>query len=571
MEITFYLKTLWKWSWLIALSTIVATASSYWATTRMPRIYRTSTTLMVGRALQTADPTGQDFAISQQLAQSYLQLVRRQPVLQGTMDALGLDLPWQWLAEQVNTSLVPGTQLLQISVQDTDPQRAKALADEIARQLILQSPTPVEQEQSQHRQFVSRRLELLQAQIQEAEQQMEELEERLALENSARGIQDIQGQLATLEEKISTWETNYASLLDFFQGSRTNYLSVVEPAVVPTRPVSPNVKYHLLLAAAIGFSLAAGAAFLLEFLDNTIKSSQEVDRLLHLPTLGTVARLSRARQPSDNLVTLHDTSSPTTEAYRDLRTKIQFASFDNPQPLLLVTSAGPGEGKTTTVCNLAITMAYAGKRVLLVDADLRCPAIHRFFEVSNQTGLTSLLLDERLPLAEILVDTPLETLRVLSSGPIPPNPSELLGSEPMQRRLEQMKEVADIILFDSPPVLAVTDAAILAARCSGLLLVIDSQRTRSQAVQRTRENLAQLNLKILGVVLNKVKARRGDGYYYYHYYSHSKSQRRHRSGNSSPEGKLLQRLTHSIRSNHSENGHAASEKEADQTGQKQQS
>lgn len=521
MELKFYLTTLWKWSWLIVLSTVVATASSYWATSRMPRIYATSTTLMVGRFMQTDDPNGQDFYISQQLAQSYLELVRRQPVMQGAIDALGLALPWPALAGQVNANLVPGTQLLQISVQDTDPERAKLLADEVARQLIRQSPTPAEeQEQAQHRQFVQQRLEVLQGQIQEAELQMEELEQRLALENSARGIADIQNQIQTLEQKVSTWQTNYASLLDFFKGSRTNYLSVVEQAPLPTTPVSPNVLYFLLLAAAIGFSLAAGAAFLLEYLDDTLKSKEDVERVLKLPTLGTITRLGRIRRPGDHLVTLEEAVSPVAEAYRGLRTNIQFATLNSPTPQLLLTSASPGEGKTTTACNLAITIAYSGKRVILIDGDLRRPSVHRFFGISNQTGLTSLLLDEQLPVEAVLVETPIAGLRILPSGPLPPNPADILDSEPLHHRLAQLEALAEAIIFDSPPVLAVADATILGAYCSGVILVVDAGRTRTAAVRRAREDLEQLHLKVLGVVLNKVKPGRGRGYYHYDYYNH---------------------------------------------------
>ncbi len=559
MELKQYVSTLWKWSWLIVLSTVVAAFASFWATSRMPYVYMTSTTLMVGRFIQTADPTGQDFYISQQLAQSYVQLVRRQPVLQGAIESLGLNMGWQALVGQVNVGLVPGTQLIQISIQDTDPQRAKALADEIAHHLILQSPTPVDQEQGQHRQFVNQRLGTLQTQIEDAEKQTEELEQRLVLENSARGIQDIQNQIETLQQKITAWQSDYASLLNFYQGSRTNYLSVVEPAIIPTTPVSPRLKLNVLVAAAIGFTLAAGAAFLLEYLDDTIKTDEDVDRVLKLPILGTITRIQRVREPSDHLVTMQDTYSPVTEAYRVLRTNIQFSSLSNPSPQLLVTSTSPQEGKTTTACNLAITIAYAGKRVILADTDFRRPSVHRFFGLSNQVGLTSLLLDDTLSVEEVLVETAVAGLKLMPSGPLPPNPAELLGSAPMQKRLDQMKELADVIIFDSPPVLAVADATILGALCSGVILIVDAGHTRSDAVRRAKETLSQLNLKVLGVVLNKLTARRAGGYYYYNYYSHARSgrwhnQRRPSNTSAASKGGLLARLMQPIRNRSSTNG-----------------
>jgi capsular exopolysaccharide synthesis family protein len=556
MELKQYASTLWKWSWLIVLSTLMATISCFWATSRMPRIYSTTTTLMVGRFIQTADPSGQDFYISQQLAQSYIQLVRRQPILQGTIDTLGLDMGWPALAAKVNTSLVPGTQLIQISVQDTDPQRAKALADEIARQLILQSPTPEgEQEQAQYRQFVNRRLGVLQSQIEEAEKQIDELQGRLVLENSARGIQDIQGQIEGLQQKITIWQDNYAKLLDFYQGSRTNYLSVVEPASIPSTPVSPRIRYYVLLAAAAGFALAAGAAFLLEYLDDTIKTKEDVDRVLKLPTLGSITRIRRVREPTDHLVTLQLVHSPATEAYRVLRTNVQFSTLNIPSPqLLLVTSSSPQEGKTTTACNLAITMAYAGKQMILVDADLRRPSVHRFLGMYNQVGLTSLLLDDTLPVEAALLETPVAGLKVMPSGPLPPNPADLLSWEPMKQRVEQMKELADVIIFDSPPVLAMADASIVAGLCSGVILVVDAGRTRSQVVRRAKETLSQLNLNIIGAVLNKLTARHTHDYYYSYYYSYADANgerqripHRESSAPPAPEVGLLARLTQPIR------------------------
>lgn len=526
MELKQYITPLWKWNWLVVLATVIALISSYWATARMPRIYRTSTTLMVGRFIQVSDPSAQDFYTSQQLAQSYVQMVRRGPILKATVDALGLSIGWQGLAGQVSASPVAGTQLLQISVTDTDPQRAKILADEIGHQLILQSPTPAEQEQAQHRQFVNQQLESLQAKIQAAEDQIEKLQKQLDLQTSARAIQDTQNQIGVLEQKITTWQSNYSSLLDFYKGSRTNYLSVVEPATVSTTPVSPKVKMNLLLAASIGFLLAAAGAYLLEYLDDTIKTGDDVDRVLTLPTLGAITRIRGIHEPSDNLVAMQHPRSPITEAYRVLRTNIQFSSLSNPSTglgtgpsaRLLVTSAGPGEGKTTTACNLAVTMAQAGKRVILTDTDLRRPSIHRFFGVPNQFGLTSLLLDGDLSVEDALIESTVSGLRLLPSGPLPPNPAELLGSEPMKRLVDQLKELADVIIFDSPPALAVADATILGSLCSGVVLVVDAGRTRSDMVQRGKETLEQVGLKVLGVVLNRLSTRRAGGYYYYYYY-----------------------------------------------------
>ena len=528
MELKQYVSALWRWSWLIALATIIAAVSSYWATSQMPRVYKTTTTLMVGQVIQSTNPTGQDFWTSEQLAESYVQLVRRQPILQATIDALGLDMWWGSLAGRVNAYALARTQLLQISVADTDPQRAKIIADELARQLILRSPTPSDTEQEEHRQFVSQQLTDLKAEIEETEDQIDELEQKLAVETSARGIQDIQNQIVALQMKINTWQGNYASLLDFYGGSRINYLSVVEPAIVPTTPFSPKTKSNVLVAATIGFVLAAGAAFLLEYLDDTIKTDEDVERVLQTSTLGAIARIQPIKEPGDHLIARNHPRAPISEAYRVLRTNLQFSNLSNPASTVLVTSAGPREGKTTTAANLAITMAQAGKRVVLADTDLRRPAMHNFFGVPNDQGLTSLLLDEGLELDDVLADSGVEGLRVLTSGPLPPNPADLLGSPQMERLIQRIRDQSEVVIFDSPPILAVADASILGAQCDGTLLVVDTGKTRSDVAKRGKETLDKIGVNLLGVVLNKLSRRRGGGYYDYYYSTEGGGEKRRR-------------------------------------------
>jgi polysaccharide biosynthesis transport protein len=513
MELGQAVSMVWKWRWLVALATLVAVGVSAWADSRAPRVYKATTTLMVGQVLQTANPQPQDFTSGQQLAQTYVQLARRRPVLEATINALALDARWEDLVDQVSAAPVPGTQFIQISAADTDPARASILADEVGHQLILQSPTPLEREREAQRQFVNQQLEGLQANIHDAEGQISELEKRLAAETSARGIQDIQKQIEVVQGKITAWQSNYAGLLEPSKGGRINYMSVVEPATIPTVPVSPQTLLNILLAAAIGAVLAVGAAFLLEYADDSLKTDEDVQRAVSLPTLGTIARIQHIRDASGHLVTMRHPLSPITEAYRVLRTNVQFTSLGKPSTRLLITSSGAGEGKTTTACNLGIAMAQAGKRVILCDGDLRRPSVHRFFGLSNRVGLTSLLLDDDLPLEAALFDTPVAGLKLMPSGPLPPNPGELLGSKPMQRRLAQLDEFADVVVFDSPSVGAVADASILGSVCSGVILVVAAGRTRRDVVQRAKAALDHVGLKVFGVVLNKRTAGPADGHY----------------------------------------------------------
>ncbi len=213
------------------------------------------------------------------------------------------------------------------------------------------------------------------------------------------------------------------------------------------------------------------------------------------------------------LVTVAQPRSPISEAYRSLRTSIQFLGLDRTVQTILVTSAGPQEGKTTTLANLAVTFAEAGREVLAVDCDLRRPALHRIFGIANENGLTALMRDEKA-LSDVIVPTEIPHLRLLPSGPLPPNPSELLGSQRMDRIIESLRSIAEIILFDSPPTIAVTDASVLGAKMDGVLLVVSAGKTKRDHALRAKTMLQKGNAKVLGVVLNNVKF---DGSLYQYY------------------------------------------------------
>jgi non-specific protein-tyrosine kinase len=285
-----------------------------------------------------------------------------------------------------------------------------------------------------------------------------------------------------------------------------------------------------LLAAIVGAMLALGGVFLLEYLDDTIKDPDLVRDQTGMPTLAAVVTIPGAG-PAERLVTLSSTRSPAAEAYRVLRTNLQFSSLDKPVRTLLVSSPSPGEGKTTTAANLAAVMAQAGQRVVLVDCDLRRPNIHRLFQVANNNGLTTALLHAGADPAAFLQETSLPGLQVLTTGPIPPNPSELLSSERMHELLEKLQAQADMVVLDSPPVLAVADASILATRADGTLLVVSAGETRLDMLVKALERLDGLSVRPLGLVLNKLSERRG-GYYYYYYYQYA---RRYGDDDSSPK------------------------------------
>jgi capsular exopolysaccharide synthesis family protein len=244
------------------------------------------------------------------------------------------------------------------------------------------------------------------------------------------------------------------------------------------------------------------------------------DRLLGQTSPGTSGAPEPVPVPRSELITLSFPRSAVAEAYRDLRTGLTFSRPDSPPRSIVVTSSGPGEGKSTTVSNLAVAMAQAGSSVVVVDADLRRASVDKYFGLSNQFGLTNALFDQE-NLGLYVRSTPLEKLSVLTSGPLPPNPSELLGSERMRRLLSDLKGRFDAVLLDTPPVGSVSDALVLSPMVDGVILVVHAGSLPREIVQRVKARLDQAQARILGVVLNKVDIEREQAYYYYYNYSSS--------------------------------------------------
>ncbi|MGQ8870914.1 CpsD/CapB family tyrosine-protein kinase [Paenibacillus sp. TSA_86.1] len=218
--------------------------------------------------------------------------------------------------------------------------------------------------------------------------------------------------------------------------------------------------------------------------------------------------MSRLTSENNSLVTYFNSKSHISEGYRKLRTNIQFSSIDNHIHKIMIASAESGEGKTTTISNLAVTYAQEGKKVLLIDADLRNPSLHRVFSVPNHVGLSS-VLSNQYAMEEVLRDSYIDNLQLFTSGPIPPNPSEMIGSNRMKSLMERLENQYDVIMFDTPPVLSVTDALIVSSLCDGVLLVVNAGKVKKELVKKTKAHLEHVNARILGVILNNLKASAG--------------------------------------------------------------
>jgi len=303
-------------------------------------------------------------------------------------------------------------------------------------------------------------------------------------------------------------------------GIRTNNIRMVDRAKVPIIPFSPNRPRALALGLLVGLFGGLGLVFFLEYLDDSVSDPDQLEKYVHVPFLGPVPILEpKETGPlSRDLIALKEPKSVYAEAYRAVRTSILFSSPDNPPRVFVVTSSGQQEGKSLTAINLAITMALNDKRVLLIDADMRKPRLHKVFGIDNTFGLSNLIGGSpNVGLA--LNKTPVPTLMVLPSGPVPPNPSELLGSVRLGKFLGLLREKFDIIILDCTPLIAVTDATVLATQVDGVILVIKSGVTRRKIIKRAVTQLEDVQAKIIGAVLNQVNVK-NSSYYFSSYYSH---------------------------------------------------
>jgi exopolysaccharide transport family protein len=304
---------------------------------------------------------------------------------------------------------------------------------------------------------------------------------------------------------------------------KTGNIRVIDRAEVSKNPVKPRKRRNLLLAVIVGLLTGTGLAFFFEYLDNTIKIPEDVKRHLKIPYLGPVPLFEPASKGNpggdmnQELVTHHDPKSTASESYRGIRTNILFSAAESAPQVILITSAGPREGKTTTALNLGITMAQAGSKVLLLDCDMRRPKLHKAFSLAKDRGISNLLVGGKAQ-DGALRHTPVPNLDVIPCGPIPPNPSEMLGSKRMSDLLHRLRKEYAHILIDSPPSTAVTDSAVLSKSVDGVVLVIRAGDTAREMVKNGIGQFEAVGAHILGAILNGVDIGRDKYYYYYQYY-----------------------------------------------------
>ena len=356
-------------------------------------------------------------------------------------------------------------------------------------------------------------------------------------------------QYARLERDLKLNENLYLTMKQKYEESRITEagqrgkVRILDPALVAIK-VKPNKKMNLLVGVILGIGLGIGYAFMREFLDNTVKAVEQLERK-GLSVLGIIPDMHHnkkskvvtiAGKPSSGgtdfrrrLITYEDPKSPISESYRSLRTNISYAFADKKIKSLLVSSPQPGEGKSTTTANLSIAFAQLRKRTLLVDADLRKPVQHNGFDQPRGPGLAEYLIGDVEDINSIVRPTKVENLFIVTAGGLPPNPSELLGSDRMTRLVGQLEKEWDMILFDSPPIVAVTDSSTISSEIDGLVMVVKAGQTDRSAVDRALDTIKNVRSPLIGVILNGANPETLSGKYsyyysYYNYYYHDERQ-----------------------------------------------
>lgn len=548
MELIAYIQLFRKWFWLLLLGAFLAGGAAFLFRSQQPKQYQSHVTISVGNFIDAPNPDSSEIRTGVELAQTYAVLATTYDVLEATVEAGEFPITSAALRTALGTRVIPDTSLLELTITYTDPVLAADMANELAQQLILNSPSNLTPDQQQQLDLATTEIDRLNQELQQARLQLGDIDARLATESDQDEIDRLTDQRNTLTGQInekSATIANFSSTITTLQ-RRTNSLDIVERARIPTSPTGASIISTTLLGAMVGIALAGGIALLIEYLDDTVKTAEEVVQMLELPVLGAITRFGKPRDTyRQRLIAYHEPGSHVSEEYRTLRTNLMFASNGHApkeKEVLVVTSAGPSEGKSVTAANLAVAIAMAGWRILLVDADLRRPRIHELFGLDNSCGLSTLLSAEPRgvhmnghspdldpDLKSCLQDTDIPGLRVITSGYIPLNPTEVLGSAVMKRWVQEFRSSAnvDVILFDTPPALVVADSSVLCSSVdASVVLVLESGQSRRGAVLRAKEQFIQLGIDIKGVVLNAVNPKNqggyGYGYGYYYYYDDAK-------------------------------------------------
>jgi non-specific protein-tyrosine kinase len=548
MELLQYWKVIRKSLWLVVLICLLGLGAAAAYTVSRPAQYVSSTTLLLNPSVPSALVPYVQTQLAANLADSYTKVLHTRSFAESVSKELPFEMSPGEVGRAISTRLAPNTLFYEITTQTGSPEQAQQLLT-IVLKVFLASDSQRAATQagsdtkSETRKILEDEFKYLDAQVKDYETRIVELEAQPSSQERNDELLQLRGQLVALHQSRTDTVVALGQLGSENTGSNSA-LVIDEPSAAT--PVPSQLLRNLILALFVSLLLGVGLAFLRDYLDYTIHSPEYLEQVLGLAPMAAIGvvgegggrnsygsygrRSSKGqRQPGhteaaaelagSNLITLEHPKSVESESFRVLRTNIQFSSMDKPVQSLVVTSSGPGEGKSFTASNLAIVMSQAGKRVILVDTDLRKPNLHKVFQLPNQVGFTNLVLNRSVDVAGAIQPVPgIDNLAVVTSGPIPPNPSEVLNSQPAAHIMEALAQRSDMVIYDTPPAAAVTDAVIVGTRTDAVILVINAGTTRRDIVARVQQHLQKVGITSILPVLNRVRTRDLQGYYYYYSY-----------------------------------------------------
>jgi capsular exopolysaccharide synthesis family protein len=483
---------------LIIATTAAAIVAAVILTAVLPRTYVATAQLVVGPSLSGSVRDYNQLLSAQALAQTYAQAARTNALAERVTARLGTDESPTEFLERVAVETDRDTAILNITVRGDRPEAAAEAANAIGDDLIAESVAI----QGRDEQILT----LLTEQIEGVQEQIASTSERIA---DLQGIEDPSAaeiaEIGALQGQLTASRQTLATLLTTVQESSASSVSFLDRAVPPAGPDSPRPLVNLLLATLLGLMAGLLLAAIRASLDDTFESSDEIDEMLDVPLLGVISRIPLAvgHQPFYSLAMLTQPRSVAAESFRSLRTNVEALLADGGKRTILVTSPGSLDGKSTVAANLAIAFAQSGKRTILVDADLRRPSMQELFRLSDGLGLGDVLASDIPDLRSMWQATDAQDLLVMPAGTLPDQPAELLGSPRLPIVLQRLEAAADVVIIDTPPVLAAADTPILASRVSQVLLVIARRHTDRRSARAAEAALRRVGASILGVVYNR--------------------------------------------------------------------
>lgn len=498
-----------RW-WIVALLMVVSGSSAYVSSSRETPFYSANATMMLSPGLSSSINDYNAIITTQRMTESYQQMAMSQPMRDRVRAVLGEDVRMAGYSATV----APDSAIIRISATGTDPDEVALVANTVVNEFQGYISDYIAERAISTRSGMDAQITALQQRQDELDQQLSELR---ASDNAGNAeiqyqIDDLTQERANITRSIVTLQTN-AVTLDAQLSASSVQIHPLNAAIAPGVPFTPQPQRSLMLGLFVGALLGAGVVALLEFLDNTVKPEVNVQALASAPLLATVSELSKLEPGGRQVFTLSQPKSGAAEAMRLLRTNLEFASASRKIQSLTVTSPSPGVGKSTVTANLGVVMAQAGLLVVVIDADMRRPTQHRIFGIGNGTGLTTLLRHPERPWESVARKVALPGLLLVPSGPVPPNPSDLLSSDRFIRLIKTIKADADVVIIDSPPVLSASDSLVVARHTDGVMMVCHSSKTRTDALRHASHSIHQGDIRLIGVVLNRQKGQQAASYY----------------------------------------------------------